>query len=183
MRPVYDLHGGKPKDYTDTLIAKCDECIKSLECVKGEAHDDRPATSCFGMPDEMEYRSVERGQSECCGDNRDAVIGAAKKHILESTNIETSFDEMKCLDSFLFRCWQMKWLRDFDDTKPKYNEMRKALEKVKDAFETDTIYAPTAHPSHEMVDAVRKVYKTVLDALRLPEKPLPATPLFDGDNP
>lgn len=42
MRPVYDLHGGKPKDYTDTLVAKCDECIKSLECVKEKAHDDCP---------------------------------------------------------------------------------------------------------------------------------------------
>lgn len=32
-----------------------------------------------------------------------------------------------------------------------------------------------------MVEKVRKVYKTVLDALSLPKKPLPAPPLFDGD--
>ena len=38
------------------------------------------------------------------------LIERAKKHLLDSTNIESSPDEMKVLDSFLFRCWQMGWL-------------------------------------------------------------------------
>lgn len=48
--------------------------------------------------------------SEMCGDNRFEIIDAAKKDLLESTNINTSPDEMKVLDNFLFRCWQMGWL-------------------------------------------------------------------------
>lgn len=47
---------------------------------------------------------------EMCTDNRFEIIEKAKKHILEATNINTSEDEMKVLDSFLFRCWQMGWL-------------------------------------------------------------------------
>lgn len=48
--------------------------------------------------------------SEVCADNRFEIITKAKKHILEATNISTSPDEMKVLDNFLFRCWQMGWL-------------------------------------------------------------------------
>ena len=48
--------------------------------------------------------------NEICGDDRFVLIERAKKHLLDSTNIESSPDEMKVLDSFLFRCWQMGWL-------------------------------------------------------------------------
>lgn len=47
---------------------------------------------------------------EVCTDNRFEIIEKAKKHILEATNIDTNPDEMKVLDNFLFRCWQMGWL-------------------------------------------------------------------------
>ena len=53
---------------------------------------------------------------EMCGDNRFEVIQRAKEHLLEATNIETSPDEMKVLDSFLFRAWQMEWLRKYEPT-------------------------------------------------------------------
>ena len=46
-----------------------------------------------------------------CGDNRFEIIENAKKKLLEDTNISSSPDEMKVLDSFLFRCWQMGWLK------------------------------------------------------------------------
>lgn len=48
--------------------------------------------------------------SETCGDNRFEIIEKAKQKLLEDTNISSSPDEMKVLDSFLFRCWQMGWL-------------------------------------------------------------------------
>lgn len=51
---------------------------------------------------------------EVCSDNRFEIIEKAKRHLLDNTNIVTSKDEMKCLDSFLFRCWQMGWLKQFD---------------------------------------------------------------------
>lgn len=51
---------------------------------------------------------------EICGDNRFEIIAKAKAHLLEATNIDTSEDEMKVLDTFLFRCWQMGWLDRYD---------------------------------------------------------------------
>jgi hypothetical protein len=51
--------------------------------------------------------------NEVCNDNRFEIIEKAKKHLLEATNIEMSPDEMKVLDNFLFRCWQMGWLNGY----------------------------------------------------------------------
>lgn len=52
---------------------------------------------------------------DTCGDNRFEIIQKAKDDILESTNIGYSQDEMKVLDSFLFRAWQMGWLDKYAD--------------------------------------------------------------------
>lgn len=54
---------------------------------------------------------------DMCGDNRFTIIKRAKKDIIQSTNIESHEDEMKVLDSFLFRCWQMGWLDKYDTNK------------------------------------------------------------------
>ena len=51
-----------------------------------------------------------------CGDNRFEVIDRAKQDLLESTNINTSPKEMEVLDNFLFRCWQMGWLNQYEET-------------------------------------------------------------------
>lgn len=45
-----------------------------------------------------------------CDGNRTATIEAAKTAMIKGTNIEDSPEEMKVLDSFLLRCWQMGWL-------------------------------------------------------------------------
>ena len=54
--------------------------------------------------------------ADMCGDNRFQIIKLAKKDLLASTNIDTSPDEMKVLDNFLFRCWQMGWLEKYKMT-------------------------------------------------------------------
>ena len=61
--------------------------------------------------------NYERSNSmiEICTDNRFYVIAKAKRALLDSTNIETSPDEMKVLDDFLFRCWQMGWLDKYEE--------------------------------------------------------------------
>lgn len=51
---------------------------------------------------------------EVCGDNRFEIIKRAKEDMIDSTNIESSADEMKVLDRFLFRCWQMGWLKKYE---------------------------------------------------------------------
>lgn len=45
-----------------------------------------------------------------CTDNRFELIEEFKKKLIESTNIETSPEEMKVIDNILFRFWQMGWL-------------------------------------------------------------------------
>lgn len=52
--------------------------------------------------------------TDVCGDNRFEIIHRAKKDIIESTNIESREEEMKVLDDFLFRCWQMGWLNKYE---------------------------------------------------------------------
>ena len=47
--------------------------------------------------------------SDCTGSQFE-IIAKAKQALLDSTNIDTSPNEMACLDDFLFRCWQMGWL-------------------------------------------------------------------------
>lgn len=49
-----------------------------------------------------------------CGDDRFEIIGRAKQAILEETNIADSPEEMAVLDNFLFRCWQMGWLKKYE---------------------------------------------------------------------
>ena len=53
---------------------------------------------------------------EVCTDGRFEIIERAKQDLLESTNIDTSPDEMKVLDNFLFRCWQMGWLEKYAES-------------------------------------------------------------------
>lgn len=69
----------------------------------------------FCYPDEI-VRMIQNGTpipdnaTNVCGDNRFEIIAKAKEDIISATNIEDAKDEMECLDSFLFRCWQMGWL-------------------------------------------------------------------------
>lgn len=52
--------------------------------------------------------------AEICGDNRFLVIERAKNDLFESTNIETAPREVEVIDSILFRCWQMGWLKKYE---------------------------------------------------------------------
>ena len=105
------------------------------------------------------------------GSNGKAVMASAKRHLvkvlplLNAGKPERDAIKKKSLDSFLHTCWQLGWLRDFDITQPKYEKMHKALKKVKDAFETDVIWAPGGSPTYGQVEKVRKVYKAVCDAI------------------
>lgn len=66
-----------------------------------------------------------------CGDNRFEIIGKAKQDLLKSTNIDSSKDEMKVLDNFLFRCWQMGWLNQYNLTSDAEGEELLTCEKYK----------------------------------------------------
>lgn len=54
--------------------------------------------------------------NETCTDNRFEVIEYFKEKLIQSTNIETSPDEMAVLNNLLFRFWQMGWLNRLLET-------------------------------------------------------------------
>ena len=67
-----------------------------------------------------------------CGDNRFEIIQKAKDHLVASTNIESSPEEMAVLDNILFRAWQMGWLEKYE---PDYKErMKKEYWQLKDRY-------------------------------------------------
>lgn len=68
----------------------------------------------------MDIRRKRNRMNITAGDGRFGIIAKAKEDLIKSTNIETSEDEMKVLDNFLFRCWQMGWLRKYEE---KQNEV------------------------------------------------------------
>ena len=55
---------------------------------------------------------------DICTDNRLELIEKFKKELIESTNIETSPEEMRVIDNILFRFWQMGWLDKLDSESP-----------------------------------------------------------------
>lgn len=55
--------------------------------------------------------------SDCTGSEFE-IIASAKQALLDSTNIESSPDEMKVLNDFLYRCWQMGWLDKYYERLP-----------------------------------------------------------------
>lgn len=68
--------------------------------------------------------------SDTCGDSRDKIIAKAKETLLNYTNIEDSPDEIKVLDNFLLRCWQMGWLNSIDGS------LEAEIEKLHDSLDT-----------------------------------------------
>ena len=70
--------------------------------------------------------------NEICGDNRFEIIQKAKDALINGTNITSSPDEVKVLDSILFRAWQMGWLSQYE---PDYKErMKKEYWQLRDRY-------------------------------------------------
>ena len=62
----------------------------------------------------MRWEQKGEPMDDMCTDNRFELIERFKKKLIESTNIETSPEEMKAIDNLLFRFWQMGWLDIID---------------------------------------------------------------------
>ncbi len=63
----------------------------------------------------------EKSNMNTPSDNRDLVIQRAKEHLLKATNIEDRKEEMQVIDNILFRCWQMGWLKQYEQKKKNYD--------------------------------------------------------------
>lgn len=75
-----------------------------------------------------------------CGDNRFEIIEKAKQAILEETNIKDDKAQMAELDSFLFRCWQMGWLKKYEEKETNEGQaLLYAVEKTAERTKRETI--------------------------------------------
>ena len=76
--------------------------------------------------------------ADICTDNRFELIERFKKKLIESTNIETSPEEMRVIDNILFRFWQMGWLDSIEWNKGEeyrkgwHDAISKALDEAYD---------------------------------------------------
>lgn len=91
---------------------------EQLEVFGGEHHE-AMKVAIEALEKQKQKQSWQRFREEnnmanVCGDNRFEVIAMAKQALLDSTNIDESPDEMKVLNNFLFRCWQMGWLDRYE---------------------------------------------------------------------
>ena len=93
---------------------------------------------------------------EICCDDRFGIIARAKAYIIKATNIETSADEMKVLDNFLFRLWQLGWLNMFK-VKP-MNEFKKELTSLLNRYGLDNACETPDYILADYVDGCLKNY-------------------------
>lgn len=97
----------KPYQNAGTIEALWDVlsrlCFTVRERLAAEYHEARKANQ-------------ESRQCDCCADDRFKIIGKARNDMLKRTNIEDSKAEMLCLDDFLFRAWQLGWLKKYEET-------------------------------------------------------------------
>lgn len=95
-----------------------------------------------------------------CTDDRFETVDRAKRDLLEYTNIETSPEEMKVLDNFLFRCWQMGWL---DKYKSKDDGLYAELFAVKNGMKYSAKIISMSEMSTTLVnglmDGIENMYK------------------------
>lgn len=56
----------------------------------------------------------ENTSGEVCTDGRFELIEKYKNQLFEGTNIEECKEDMKAIDSILFRFWQMGWLDELE---------------------------------------------------------------------
>ena len=68
---------------------------------------------------EIKQNKEDMEEKEQCGDTRFRIIARAKEHLFQATNIAEDKKELEVLDSFLLRCWQMGWLKQYEDAEEK----------------------------------------------------------------
>lgn len=132
-KPVCTRNGDKARIICTDLIGQEHLIIvavyepkSNIECVIPYTREGKYSE---GDVSEFDLFMAEDEKPQHCGDvcldGRFEIIEKAKQHLLENTNIHTSPDEMKVLDAFLFRCWQMGWLKDFECKEENINEKLK----------------------------------------------------------
>ena len=73
---------------------------------------------------EIKQNKEDMEENKQCGDTRFRIIARAKEHLFQATNIAEDKKELQVLDSFLLRCWQMGWLKQYEDAEEKKLNLR-----------------------------------------------------------
>jgi hypothetical protein len=101
----------------------------------------------------------EKYMNETCNDNRFEIIEKAKKHLLEATNIDMSPNEMRVLDNFLFRCWQMGWLNGYQNRNDGcYVEFFAIKNNKKYSAKVVNMRDMTSALTHSLLDGLEKLW-------------------------
>jgi hypothetical protein len=117
-----------------------------------------------------EREQAQKGKiMNLCDDNRIITIEKAKQAMIKGTNIEDSPEEMKVLDSFLLRCWQMGWLDRYAPTRH-FNAMPKVIsERMAAGHGSNVPMQPNIPPmpsnTSNALDALVDAYKGRSNAL------------------
>lgn len=86
----------------------------------------------------MGIRLNTEGCGYICSDNRFELIEKYKQKLIKATNIETAKDEMKVLDSILFRLWQIGWLDKLE--KEEQSELKNKELKNREPTLEETVF-------------------------------------------
>lgn len=82
----------------------------------------------FAIKEKLEVQ--ENTTEEVCTDGRFELIEKYKNQLFEGTNIEECKEDMKAIDSILFRFWQMGWLDELEKADKSKSEAKlKELEE------------------------------------------------------
>lgn len=73
---------------------------------------------------EIKQTKEDMKEKKQCGDNRFRIIARANEHLFQATNIAEDKKELKMLDSFLLRCWQMGWLKQYEDVEENKSNLK-----------------------------------------------------------
>lgn len=97
-KPYLNYHGIDPCEYCST--ESCEGCSIWEQDIKALIDTKVPES--------------KNDTDSSCEDTRFWIIQKAKEHLLKATNIKDNQAEMQVLDSLLFKCWQMGWLKQYE---------------------------------------------------------------------
>ena len=110
----------------------CTDCVfnvQNKECCKNSYIDGPCPDNEIWV--EIKQNKEDMEEKKQCGDNRFRVIAKAKEHLFQATNIAEDKRELEVLDSFLLRCWQMGWLKQYEEEVEKEDLKTFSLEAAK----------------------------------------------------
>ena len=130
---------GEPVTVKDRTFQKlilddysCTDCVfnvQNKECYKNSYIDGPCPDNEIWV--ELKQNKEDMKEKKQCGDNKFRVIAKAKEHLFQATNIAEDKKELEVLDSFLLRCWQMGWLKQYEEEVEKEDLKTFSLEAAK----------------------------------------------------